>query len=290
MIAWAAGNPIQWISGRLRAVIKRMMFGAEVLEGLARVGHATRGLVYVLLGVLAMAAALSEARPPSLGGAFSIIDKLPGGWFLLLAIALGLCAYAGWRLMQALLDLRGCGWHAKGLVRRAGMLVEVVLFAGFGLLAAVIALDRSTRIRQEVEEEMTLAVIWTARVLDWPLGHWIIAGVGVGALAMGFNQLAKARRTAFEDIGASEHAMMVTRLVGRIGFAAKGVIFGATGVLFLIAAWRVEASAAGGMRAALTALAVVPLGDWVLLAVSAGLALYGVFGLIKAWCHKPVTL
>jgi Domain of Unknown Function (DUF1206) len=43
------------------------------------------------------------------------------------------------------------------------------------------------------------------------------------------------------------------------------------------------------MRAALTALAGVPLGDWVLLAVSAGLALYGVFSLIKAWCHKPVT-
>jgi hypothetical protein len=56
-------------------------------------------------------------------------------------------------------------------------------------------------------------------------------------------------------------------------------------VLF-IAAWQVEASAASGMRAALTALAGMPLGDWVLFAVSSGLVLYGVFSLNKAWCHS----
>lgn len=71
------------------------MFGPEMLEGLARIGHATRGLVYSFLGVLAMASALNEARPPSLAGSFSIIGRLPGGWVLLLAIALGLCALGG---------------------------------------------------------------------------------------------------------------------------------------------------------------------------------------------------
>ena len=289
MVAWTAGASIRWITTQLRAVIRKTGFGTEILEGLARVGHATRGLAYLFLGLLTAAAALSERRPPSLAGAFSIIDELPGGWLLLLAIALGLCAYAGWRLMQALLDLRRCGWHAKGLIRRAGMLLEAVLYAGFSLLAAVIALGRSTKIRGEIREEMTLAAVWTARVLDWPLGHWIIALVGLGAIAMGFNQQVKARRTAFDDISAGDRAMTVIHIVGRIGFATKGAIFGATGVLFLIAAWRVEASAAGGIRTALTALAGVPLGDWGLLAVSAGLTLYGVFSLIKGWCHKPVT-
>jgi hypothetical protein len=73
-------------------------------------------------------------------------------------------------------------------------------------------------------------------------------------------------------------------------FAAKGVIFAATGILFLAAAWQVEASGVGGMRAALIALANIPLGGSVLLAVSMGLMVYGVFSLIKAWLHKPVIL
>lgn len=98
-----------------------------------------------------------------------------------------------------------------------------------------------------------------------------------------------ARSAAFDDIDASARAMMAIRLVGRIGFAAKGAIIGATGVLFLVAAWQVEAAGVGGMRPALTALAGVPLGGGVLLAVSVGLTFYGMFSLIKAWLHKPVT-
>lgn len=280
---------IRWLTARLRTAVRNTTFGPEMLGGLARSGHATRGLVYVFLGVLAMASALSETRPPSLAGAFSIIDHLPGGWLLLLAIALGLCALGAWRLIQALLDLNGCGWHAKGLLRRAGSLIETILYAGLGLLAVTISLSRNTEVSNKIREEATFAVVWTARILDWPLGHWIIGAAGLGAIAMGCGQLMKARRTAFDDIEAGERAMIVIRLVGRIGFAAKGTIFATTGVLFLTAAWQVETSAVGGMRAALSALGRVPLGDAVLLAVSVGLTLYGIFSLIKAWRQKSVT-
>jgi hypothetical protein len=82
--------------------------------------------------------------------------------------------------------------------------------------------------------------------------------------------------------------MIAVRLVGRIGLAAKGMIFAAMGTLFVLAAWHVQASEAGGLRAAFSALAEVPFGDWVVFLVSAGLTLYGVFSLLKAWLHKPV--
>jgi hypothetical protein len=283
------GTSIRRMASALRTAIRTAAFGPEMLEALARIGQATRGLIYLFLGLLAITAALSETRPPSLGGAFSIVDRLPGGWIILLAIALGLCAYAAWRLIQALLDLRGAGWDGKGLLRRAGMLVEVVFYAGFGFLAALTALGQNMGIRNEMEEEMALAAVVTARVLDWPLGHWLVAAAGAGAIAIGFSQVLKARRIAFEDISASEPGMAVIRAIGRIGLLAKGAIFASTGVLFLLAAWTVEASAAGGMRAALTALAETPLGAWILLAVSVGLALYGVFCLIKAWFYKPAA-
>lgn len=289
MSASAAIVSLQRMSGKLRTMIRKTLFGSQMLEGLARIGHATRGVVYLFLGLLATTAALGSTRPPNLAGAFSIIDHLPGGWVLLLAVALGLCAYAGWRLTQALLDLPGYGWHVQGLLRRVGMLFEALLYTGIGTLASIISLSGNREIREEIGEEATFAVVWTGRILNWPLGHWIIGAVGLGTIAIGCGQLLKARQTAFEDIDASERAMIGIRIVGRIGFAAKGVIIGATGILFLIAAWRVEASGVGGMRAALLALAAVPVGDRVLLAVSAGLALYGVFSLIKAGFHKRVT-
>ena len=218
-----------------------------------------------------------------------MIDHLPGGWVLVLTVALGLGALGGWRLMQALLDLKGCGWHAKGLFRRAGTLIEAALYAGLALLATVISMSRNTETAKTLNNEAPFAAAWTGRVLEWPIGHWIIGAVGLGAITLSVGQLVIARRTAFEDIDASGWSMRVIRLVGRIGFIAKGAVFAASGVLFLMAAWRVEASGVGGMRAALTALAGVPLGRRVLLAVSVGLALHGVFSLAKAIRHKPVT-
>lgn len=149
MLAGRALASIRGLAARLRTAVRNTIFGAEILEGLARVGHATRGLIYVFLGLLAMASALSDSRPPSLAGAFSIVDHLPGGWFLLLAVALGLFAYGGWRGMQALLDLTRCGWHARGLLRRAGMLAQAILYAGLGVLAAVISLSRNTEVRDQ---------------------------------------------------------------------------------------------------------------------------------------------
>jgi hypothetical protein len=288
-VAASVRRSIRQLTARLRTAVGNAVPAPAILEGLARIGHATRGLVYLLVGILAMASAPSERVPPNLAGAFSVIDRLPGGWLLLLAVALGLCALGSWRFMQALLDLNGCGWHPKGLLRRAALLLEGVAYAGIGSLAVVMSLRQDTAFGEEIREEATFAVTWTARILNWPLGHWMIATVGIGAIAVGCGQLLRARRMAFEDIDASERAMIAIRLIGRIGLAAKGVIFGAIGMLLLTAAYRTEASAVGGMRAALRALAGVQLGGWVLLAVSAGLMLYGVFGLIKAWYHKPVT-
>lgn len=276
------------MAARLRAAIGETALGARSLRPLARIGYATHGLIYLFMGLLAMAAAVSESRPSSLGGTFSIIDDLPGGWGVLLTLALGLCAYACWRGLDALLDVSRHGWGVIGLLRRAGRLVEAFFYAGMGLVAAAIAVDRSPRIRGELREDATILVAWTGRILDWPLGHWLIAAVGIGAIGVGVLQFVRSRHSVFEDVSAGERAMVAIRLVGRAGFGAKGVIFGAIGVLFLTAAWRVEASAAGGVRAALTALADVPFGEVALLALSAGLVLHGVFGLIKAWLHKPV--
>jgi hypothetical protein len=259
------------------------LLAAERLEGLARVGYAARGIVYLLVGWLAAASAFSEARPPSIGGALSAVSDLPAGWLLVAAISVGLFAYALWRLVQAVLDLNGKGWDGKGLLRRGGMLADALVHAGFGLLAGTAALGWTGLI----DGKRALGQVAAELALDWPLGHWLLGLAGLGAVALGGVQLAKARRTAFEDIRAARRDTALVRVTGRIGLAARALIFASTGALCLVAAWRAEeTTAAGGLRAALRALAASPLGNGVLLAVSAGLALFGVFSLLKGWNHR----
>ena len=283
-----SGSSIKSMTDRLRAAVRQTEFGPSMLRAVARIGYATYGLLHLILGLLAISAALIETRPPSLTGAFSSVDALPGGWVLLLAIAGGLFAYSGWWLMQAVLDLGAFGAHVKGLFRRAVMLWRAALYAGFGLLAAVIGWRANARIPQGNGRDPRFAVTWTDSILDWPLGHWIVGFIGLGAIGIGISQVTNAPRVLFNDIRAGEQARLVIHVMGRIGLAARGAIFGTAGILFLIAAWRVESAGVGGMRAALSAMATVPLGDWVLLAISAGLILFGLFSLAKALFHSPV--
>jgi hypothetical protein len=265
------------------AAVFGWLLTAERLEGLARVGYAARGVVYLLVGWLAAASAFSESRPPSIGGALSAVSELPAGWLLVAAISAGLFSYALWRLVQAALDLNGKGWDGKGLLRRGGMLVDALVHAGFGFLAGAVALGWTGLIAGE----WALGEVAAELALDWPLGHWMLALAGLGAVATGGVQVAKARRTAFEDIRAGRRETALVRVTGRIGLAARGLIFASIGVLCLVAAWRAEdTTAAGGLRAGLRALTALPLGNGVLLAVSAGLALFGLFSLLKGWNHR----
>src|SRR5688572_22248245 len=85
---------------------------------LARVGHATKGVVYFLMGGLAVLAVLGRGgKVQGEEGAVRTIGEQPFGRVLLMAAAVGLAAYALWRVLQAALNLeqeRG----AKGAFKR----------------------------------------------------------------------------------------------------------------------------------------------------------------------------
>src|SRR3954452_3796769 len=90
-------------------------------ERLARFGYAARGTVYVIVGYLALLAALGSggATTDSKGALQSLITK-PFGTMLLALVAIGLLFFAEWRILQALWDADHHGREPKGLIRRAG--------------------------------------------------------------------------------------------------------------------------------------------------------------------------
>src|SRR5690554_5204938 len=72
------------------------------LEWLARAGLAARGVVYGLVGVLAIQLALGDGgKATNQQGALKTIAGGTFGKVVLIALAVGLAGYATWRLVRA---------------------------------------------------------------------------------------------------------------------------------------------------------------------------------------------
>src|SRR5205085_8013903 len=73
-------------------------------EWLARAGFVARGLIYGIIGVLALEVAFGAGgQSPNQQGALKTIAQQPFGKVLLILVAIGLAGYALWRLIHVLL-------------------------------------------------------------------------------------------------------------------------------------------------------------------------------------------
>ena len=73
-------------------------------EGLARAGFVSRGVIYGLIGILAIKLALGNGgSQASQQGALRTIARQPFGKVLLILVAIGLAGYALWRIIHVLL-------------------------------------------------------------------------------------------------------------------------------------------------------------------------------------------
>jgi Domain of Unknown Function (DUF1206) len=79
------------------AVVRRPKF-----EWLARTGLVARGVVYGVIGILALKLAVGAGgKTTNQQGALSTIAREPLGKVLLVVVAVGLAGYATWRLVRA---------------------------------------------------------------------------------------------------------------------------------------------------------------------------------------------
>jgi Domain of Unknown Function (DUF1206) len=74
----------------------------------------------------------------------------------------------------------------------------------------------------------------------------------------------------------------VYRLVGKIGYIAKGAAFVIVGALFVAAAVTHHAQKSGGLDNALHAVLQQPFGQVLLVLIGAGIACYGLFCFARA--------
>jgi hypothetical protein len=244
------------------------MPGLPSLEMFTRVGFAARGVMYVVIGYLALRFGQTES------GEGALATLAEGSGKLLLGImALGFAAYGVWRLSEALVDTEGHGSDAKGNAARIGGALSGLIHLGLAIVAANFAFGSGGSGGGQSGAEQGAAT-----ALALPGGPLLLLVVGAALIGTGLWQLAKAAKADFlrHLDGRVAHQAWVMWL-GRAGYAARGIVFVIIGWSLLQAGLSDSAARAGGMEQALGSLS----GN-LLTAVALGLLLFGLFSFVEA--------
>lgn len=255
------------------------------VESLARFGYATKGVVYILIGVLAVLAALDAGgQTTDTRGAFQEIYSQPFGQVLLGAVSLGLAAYAVWRVTQGVVDAEGKGKDLKGVSIRIGYVCSGLLHAGLAFSAARLVLGHRDGNSEQAHKSRT------AQVMQLPFGPLLVGLVGAGFIGFGLYQIYKGYKAKFRkrlEVGAmsKREDEWATRF-GQVGLAARGIVFSIIGYFLIYSALHYSPEAVRGLGGALQSLAGQPYGKALLGVVAAGLAIYGIYMLVEAKYHR----
>jgi hypothetical protein len=256
-----------------------------MIERLARLGYASIGVVYMIVGGLAAAAGLGKGG--STGGhesALLVILRQPFGKVALGIIALGLVGYTLWRFASAFSDSENRGSDTKGWAIRAASVGRGLVY---GLITIeVVRLMMNGRGGGSGGEQE--AKHWTARLMEQPFGPWLVGAVGLGIVAYGAYQLYAAwdaklsKRLSLGEIDDRVRRKVVA--ISRFGIGARALVFFVIGGSLVVAAMKKSPDAAHGTSGALASLP-----DPLLAVVGVGLAAYGVYALVNARYRRITT-
>jgi hypothetical protein len=257
--------------------------GFSALLPLARAGFLVKGVLYVVIGVLALQLALREGgRITGTRGALTLVLGQPFGRLLLLVAALGLLGYAAWRGVQAIADTdrHGSGW--KGWWLRAGYLVRGALHLALGVQALRLYRGLGGRGAENAQNRIT------AELLQWPFGDVLVVLVGLGLIGFAIQQAWSAYAGKLEpgfDVSqlrrdAGDWAVAASRF----GIGARAVVFALLGWSAVVGGFERDASEVDSTAGTLGTLASQPgaLGQWMLGGVAVGFNAYGVYQLVHA--------
>jgi hypothetical protein len=243
------------------------MIHPGTFETITRAGFAARGIIYCLIGYLALQ--LDRAEDPA--GALGHLAT-GSGRALLLVMAAGLGGYGCWRLAEAVVDSEGHGDGAKGIAVRLGGAASGIIHLLLALYAAALGMDSAGGGGGDAAREGARAA------LDLPGGSVILTVLAAALVATGIYQLVEAARARFLkhlDWRAAKRAWV--EWIGRAGYAARGIVFLIVGWFLVRAAIDRSPGEAGGMDSALDSLP-----DDLRWPVATGLLLFGVSSLVAA--------
>lgn len=246
------------MNGRARAGMPNDLAYESKFQNLTRLGFLSRGILYIVIAVLAVRTGRSE----DMTGALKVISDGPGGWLLGLMGA-GMAAYGLWRLADAVFGVENPQQDGKAYAKRAAAFVV----GGIYLSLAYTAVQLLTSNGASGSGEGS----------PLPSSSWVMAAAALVMVVAAGSQFVTAFKCSFlNKMDTPPHSEWIEWL-GRIGYTARGFVFGALAYLFGRAALSGGSSDVGGTEQALSVF-----DGTVWLAIAVGLGIFGIFSIIEA--------
>lgn len=261
----------EWTTGSTSPTTSR------AYELLSTVGYAAKGFVYLVVGALAVAAAIwpREDVEGSRGALVALLE-LPFGKLLLGAVSLGLIAYVAWRAVQASIDPEDKGSDASGIWLRVYYANSALSYAALTVFAVKVLLGSfsdpagASSLLSDLEDPWRRA-----------LYALVAAGFAGGAIY----GLWRAVTGSFEkSLNLSEVSSSLRHWLvgcGRLGLAARSLVFLVLAGSFGAAALRGARPDDTGTEGALATIGQSG-GSLALIAVATGLIAYSGYQFVKA--------
>lgn len=255
----------------------------ETIVRLGRLAIATQGILYVVVGLLAVKVAAGDrGADASQKGAIQTVARQPYGKVLLVAVVLGVASHALWRLALA---IRGEPGDEDGTsaVKRAANLGRAAIYVSFSAAALGLLFGSGSSSSSGGSEREQKS---TALVLSWPGGTLIVMAAGIAIIGAGVWNLRRAvTRSFLEKLDRSSIDQSKERTVevlGIAGYAARGLAYGLIGWFLLNAGRQNDSSETEGLDGALSKLASTSYGPTALRILAVGFVLFGAFRVLDA--------
>ena len=276
---------VHGVTSQARSATRRTASN-PTLEFLERAGYVVRGALYAAMGGLALGLALGiggVATDPS--GTLVILTGNPAGKVLLVAVVIGLGAYAIWGFVRAIFDPLRRGRDASGIMQRLGFAWSGIAYTSIVFFALRLLIGSPTA---KSHDSLQTNV---ARVLSYPAGEYLTIGIGAIAIAVGIAQFVEAYRAIFKrDLKRGEMTEAERKVVdflGRMGMIARGVTFTLVGWFVIQGGLHHDSSKVHGYGGAFLFLLTEPFGRVMLGLVALG---FIALGLHSFACARWVRL
>jgi hypothetical protein len=258
----------------------RQAANSPVMSGLARAGFVARGVLYALIGIIALEIAFGHSHQQAdRSGAVRLVAATPFGSIILWLLVVGFAGMTLWRLSEAIWGAAGPG--GPKATKRLGSLGRAILYAviTYGILKYALGLGAPASTNKQSQD-------LTAAALHYPGGQAIVAIVGIVIAAAGIALMYQAWQGRFlrnmRMGSASARTRTVVTRLGQIGGVARGAVFVTIGIFLTIAAVDAKPGQAKGIDSALRVFAHTPLGPWLLALAAIGLVMFGAFSCCEA--------
>ena len=262
-------------------------------DPLARVGIAARGVLYLVLGVLAIQFATHDVAGSQVNqtGAFEQLGQSGWGKALLLFLIVGLTAMCAFAVIGVIWGDPVEGDDGKERIKFAG---RAVVYGLLAVTAVKVATDvwsagpDQTAANNAGDQSQQRAA---STLFDLPAGRLLVVVVGLVLIGIAVYQAWQNTVQAefMERLAPPPNARRAVETAGRFGYAARSVVFGMSGVFFLVAAAQYDPNKSRGISGSLQEMAEHGWGRAVLWLTAVGLVAFGVYCLAEARYRRKIS-